>query len=379
MDNPWSFSSTFHADTEGWKSRISSDAMPAKRGSRGLDWPPVSYWLRVAVGVLLLIALAKAVVALRQILILIGVSLILAIGFQPTIAWFERKGVKRGYAVLIMSFLALGVVVGFLALIVPSIIREISQLVDKAPDYLSRAQKRSGFIADLNKRFDLTNKLHDIAAKLPSTALALFKSFSSFIFNTLTVVILTLYFTAALPKIRSGIARLLRRHERERFEIILEESTQRVGGYIIGNILISIIAGVAAAFALVIMHVPYAAALGFWVALTDLIPTVGAILGAVFCGLVAGFAGIPQLVGTIIYFIVYQQVENYVIAPRVMKRAIEMSAAAVIVAVLIGGALAGFIGALLALPAAAIIKIVVNHLYVQERAEIVAAEDAGQV
>ena len=180
-----------------------------------------------------------------------------------------------------------------------------------------------------------------------------------------------------MPRIRAGVARLLTRRERERFELILAESTQRVGGYIIGNIVISIIAGFACFVFLLIIGVPYPAALAFWVALTDLIPTVGAILGAVVAGVVAIFTGIPQLIFVIIYFIVYQQVENYLIAPRVMKKAVEMSAAAVIVSLLIGGSLAGLVGALLALPAAAIIKISFKYLYLEEREEAVAAEDAG--
>ena len=341
------------------------------------EWPPVSYWLKVALGVIVLIALAKAVVILRQVLILMGVSMILAIGFQPTIAWFERKGVKRGLAVTIMTLSALVIIGGFIATVVPTIIHQIRELIDKAPDYIRRAQNGNSFIADLNKRFDLQTKLHDLAGKAPSTALSLFKTFGSLVFNTLTVLILTLYFTSALPRIRAGIARLLTRKERERFELILEESTQRVGGYIIGNIVISIIAGFACFVFLLIIGVPYPAALAFWVALTDLIPTVGAILGALAAGIVAVFTGIPQLIGVIIYFIVYQQVENYLIAPRVMKKAVEMSAAAVIVSLLIGGSLAGLVGALLALPAAAIIKISFKYLYLEEREEVVAAEDAA--
>ena len=340
------------------------------------EWPPVSYWLKVAAGVVVLFALAKAIVILRHVLILMGVSMILALGFQPTIAWFERKGVKRGLAVTIMTVSALAIIGGFIALVVPTIIHQIRALIDKAPDYVQRAQNGNGWIADFNKRFDIIGKLHNLAGKAPSTALSLFKTLGSFVFNTLTVLILTLYFTSAMPKVRAGIAKLLTRRERERFELILEESTQRVGGYINGNIFISIIAGVACFVFCLIIGIPYAAALAFWVALTDLIPTFGAILGAIAVGIVGVFQGIPQLVGVIIYFIVYQQVENYLIAPRVMKRAVEMSAAAVVVSLLIGGSLAGVVGALLALPAAAIVKITFKYLYLEEREETVAAEDA---
>src|SRR5437899_7747137 len=113
--------------------------------SAAREWPPVSYWLKVGLGVIVLIALAKAVVILRQVLILMGVSMILAIGFQPTIAWFERKGVKRGLAVTIMTLGTFVVIGGFLALIVPTIIHQIRQLIDKAPDYVRRAQHDNSF------------------------------------------------------------------------------------------------------------------------------------------------------------------------------------------------------------------------------------------
>jgi predicted PurR-regulated permease PerM len=112
------------------------------------------------------------------------------------------------------------------------------------------------------------------------------------------------------------------------------------------------------------------------VALTDLIPTIGALLGALAGAVVAAFVGLPQFILTAAFFLVYQQVENYVIGPRVMRRAIDMSAAAVITAVLIGGSLAGFVGALLALPVAAIIKISVRELFVERRLARVREADA---
>ena len=216
--------------------------------SAAREWPPVSYWLKVTLGVIALVALAKAVVILRQVLILMGVSMILAISVlicivginylwvcrnfpdgggvfscaRPHSEVLERKGVKRGLAVAIMALSALVVIGGFIALVVPTIIHQVRELIDKAPDYVRRAQNGNSFISDLNQRFDLTTKLHDLAGKAPSTALNLFKTFGSFVFNTLTVLILTLYFTSALPRIRAGVARLLTRRERERFELILD-------------------------------------------------------------------------------------------------------------------------------------------------------------
>ncbi len=348
-----------------------------KAPSLAIDvWPPVGYWLKVAGGIIVLFALSRMISAAQNVLILLLVSLILAIGLQPAVARLERMGLKRGPAVAALAIIGILVVGGFLALVVPTIITQLGQLVEKAPDYIQRAQDDSGFIADINERFDLTEKLRSLGETLPSTALSLFRSFTSLVFNTLTIFILTLYFTSGLPRMRHAIAGLLRRADREHFEAILEESTERVGGYMLGNMAISAIAGVVSFIALTIIGVPYAVALAFWVALADLIPNIGALLGAAVAVLVAAFAGVPTLIATAVFFLIYQQLENYVIAPRVMKRAIEMSAAAVLVAVLIGVSLAGFVGALLALPAAAIVKITVQRLYVGERREAVLAADA---
>jgi predicted PurR-regulated permease PerM len=206
--------------------------------------------------------------------------------------------------------------------------------------------------------------------------LAFARGFAAFVFELVTVAILTAYFATSLPSMQRSVARLLRREHRDELEVILERTTGRIGGYVTGNVVVSLIAGVVTFVALLLLGVPYAVALAIWVALTDLIPTVGALLGAAVVCLVAAFVSVPVLIATVAFFIVYQQIENYVIAPRVMKRAIEIAPAAVIVAVLIGATLAGFFGALLALPIAATIQIVLEELYVKDRIEEVRAVDA---
>lgn len=341
--------------------------MPAR--SEGQRWPPVSYWMKVAAGVLTVLFLARAVVAVGNVLLLLVVALVLAIGFEPAVRWLERRGMKRGWAVALIFLAGLIVVVGFAALVLPIVISEVGDLARRAPDELARAQRENALFQRLDQQFDLQARLSSIAGEVPAHALALIRSFTAFVFNAVTVVILTLYFMSSMPRLRRGTARLLHPDDRDEFERILEGSTQRVGGYVLGNLAVSGIAGVVSFTALSVIGVPYPAALAFWVALTDLVPTIGAIIGAVAASLVAAFAGVPQLVATAAFFLVYQQVENYLIAPRVMRRAIDMSAATVIVAVLVGGTLAGVVGALLAIPVAAIIKVTLKELYLDERAE----------
>lgn len=349
-------------------------ARSTSKGGGGAErWPPISYWFKAGTALVAVFALARVVLAVGDVLILILVSFVLAIGLQPAILWLVKRGLPRGAAVAAIAVAGVLVVGGFLALIVPTIVGQVGDLINKAPEYLEQAQEDSGLIGDLNERFELQTKLQDLGERAPSTVLALIRSFTAFVFNTVTVLILTLYFATAMPQLQDRVSDLLRREQRDQLHSIIEESTERVGGYLMGNVVISLIAAVVTFAFLVIAGIPYPAALAFWVGLADLIPTVGAILGAIVVVAVAAFVGVPHLIAAIVFFAVYQQIENYVVAPRVMRRAIEMSAAAVIVAVLIGGTLAGFVGALLALPVAAILKITVRELYVQGRIEDVEA------
>jgi predicted PurR-regulated permease PerM len=348
------------------------DRVPAWRER----WPPASYWMKVAAAVLVVIFLANMLIRVQNVLILLLVSLVLAIGFQPAVQWFMSRGLPRGVAVAGIFLTGLAIVAGFLALVLPIVIREVAELVAAAPGYLARAQQESPLLADLDQRFNLVEGLQSLGRNLPTTVLSFVRSFTAFVFNTLTVFILTIYFATAMPAIRRGVAELLERERREDFEGILEESIQRVGGYVLGQLTLGAIAGVTSFIVLSLLGIPYAAALAFWVALTDLIPTIGALLGALVGVVVAAFVGLPQFIATAVFFLIYQQVENYVIGPRVMRRAIDMSAAAVITAVLIGGSLAGFVGALLALPVAAIIKISVRELFVERRLARVREADA---
>lgn len=348
--------------------------MTAPRESR---WPPVTYWMKVTAGVLLVIGFARVLLAVGDIVVLVLVSLVLGFGFQPALAWMERRGLRRGPSVALGLLGAAGLLVLFFALVLPDVISELSGLAEKAPEYFRQATQESGWLADLNERFDLASKLEELQAELPATVLGFVGSFTSFVFNSLTVLILTIYFTVNLPKMRHGVAMMLGREDRAEFHEVYDESIRRVGGYVLGQLLVSAIAGAAAFGALTIIGLPFAAALAFVVALLDLIPTIGALIAAVLASVVAAFAGVPELIATAAFFLVYQQVENYLIQPRVMGRTIEMSAPVIILAVLIGGTLLGVIGALLAIPVAAVLKVAVFELYLEDRIDRIEAEEGA--
>ena len=321
--------------------------------------------MKVTAGVLLVVALAGILLALGDILVLVLISAILALGFQPAVAWLERRGLSRGWAVALGLFAGLLLIALFLWLVLPDIVRQLTGLLQDAPRILESAERRFPFLRGLSERVTAATGGED-GLDL-SGILGLAGSFTTMVLGALTVLVLTIYFTVRLPTMRTWVASLLHPEDRDEFDGILDESIQRVGGYVLGNLAISAIAGAVTFVALLVIGVPFAAALAFFTALMDLIPTVGALIAAVAATIVAAFVGLPQLIATAGFFLVYQQVENYLIQPRVMRRAIDMPAPLVILAVLIGGALLGVIGALLALPVAAIIKVAFRELYLEDR------------
>ncbi|MFN2545615.1 MAG: AI-2E family transporter [Actinomycetota bacterium] len=332
-------------------------------------FPPQGYYARITVTVVITAAVLGAAWSVRQILVLVLVAAVLAVGLEPAVRRLERWRVKRGWAVAIIFVSTIGFIALFAYLVVPPLVREATQLADDIPDYVRRLRNSNGWVGNLERKYHLSQKLKDLTKDLPhiasqsiGTILGITKSVAAFIFNLLTIAILTIYFMLSMPRLRRGAVSLFATDRRERWAGVLDESLAKVGGYVAGNVTISIIAGILAFVALISIGVPFPAALAMWVAITDLIPAVGATLGAIVCVAVAAFSGVGTAVITAVYFVVYQQVENYLIAPRVMKQAIDLSPAAVIVTTLVGGSLAGFAGALLALPVAATIKVVVRDI-----------------
>jgi predicted PurR-regulated permease PerM len=337
---------------------------------RPLRLPPMSHYAQVTLVVVGVLALLSAAWRVRNILILVLIAAVLAIGLDPAVRFLQRLRLPRGWGVAAIFVASLAFIVGFAALVIPPLVREIGGLAQDIPEYLRELREDGGWLGDQVRRYDLDTKLQELVRDLPAkvsqsfgTIFGVTRSVASFIFNGLTVAILTIYFLLALPRIRRTADDLL---EDER-EPVVNEAIERVSGYVSGNIIVSVIAGIVTFIFLSIVGVPFAAALAMWVAIADLIPTVGATLGAIACVGVAAATGTFELIATIAFYVVYQQVENYVIVPRVMRKSVDVSPALVIVSVLIGGSLAGFAGALLALPVAAAAKVVIRDFWMKPR------------
>lgn len=318
----------------------------------------------VSVGVLAVLAAAAAVYTTRAVLVRVLIALFIAISLDPAVRMLTRWGVRRGLAVLLIFLAAGGLVAAFLVSVIPAMVHQFQALMHDFPGYLANIQERSARFRGLSDRFHLTSKVQSLLASLPgrlgSGLLGFTRRLFGALLSTLTVVVLTIYFMADLPRLRHGVLRLFPKDHRAQFGRIADVMIDKVGAYMIGNLLISLAAGIASFAAFTALGVPFAVPLAFVVALCDLIPMIGATLGAVICVLAALLTTEvwPTTVIVALFFVAYQQLENYLIAPRILRHTVSLSAAAVLLAALIGGTVLGLVGALMAIPVAAGLKVV---------------------
>jgi predicted PurR-regulated permease PerM len=319
-----------------------------------------------ALGVLTVVLASFALYAIRNILVLVVISLFIAVSLDPAVRWLVRKGFRRSVAVSIIVFLVLGLGALFVWSIVPPLLNEGSRLLAKLPEYVRQLPEKSQSLREFSNRYNLTTKVTDFAAQLPgrlvSSGVGFVRRFLGAVLSTLTVLVMSLYFMGDLPRLRRGLVRLFPRSRRHHVAEIVDVVVDKVGAYMIGNIIISVVAGVATFICLQLLGVDYALPLALAVAIADMIPLVGASLGAAVCVLVTVFTANvwPTAVFVLLFFVVYQQVENYLIAPRVLRNTVDLSAVAILLTALLGGTMLGLVGALMAIPIAAAIKVLVS-------------------
>jgi len=306
------------------------------------------------------------VLVARQVLILILVAAFLAVGLDPAVRWLVRQGLRRSVAVLLITVAALGFFGGFIAAVVPPIAHQSSQLVKNAPDYVHRLDGNKTF-HELDKRYHITAKVEKsakdgISVNALGGVVGVGKAILGLVASTLTVIILTIYFLANMPGIKAFVYRAVPRTRRARVGLLTDEILNRVGGYVLGNLATSLVAGVTTFIWLEAFRVPYPVALAMFVAITDLIPLIGATLGAIGVTAVALFHGVPIGLATGAYYVAYQQFENYVLQPRVMKKTVDVAPVVTIVAALLGAALMGMLGALIAVPIAAAVQLILTEV-----------------
>ncbi len=315
-----------------------------------------------AIGVLLAWGLLHTLTRLSSVLILIVVSLFLALGLDPVVQWLQARGIKRGYAAGLVFLGVIAVFVGIISLVVPPVVNEAGQLLDQAPDFVDNLLKNRT-VRDLDQQYGIISQAQTELQKRATDqslwtsvfggVLGAGKAVVGGLFSAFTVLVLTLYFTASLPRVKSAVYRMVPRSRRQRVSFLSEEISRRVGGYFLGQIAVATLNGIFSYIMMTIVGIPYAAVLAVSVGVLGLIPMVGATLGAVIVVIVALFQSGTAALIVAVYYVIYQQVENYVVSPRIMQRTVSVPGAVTVVAALAGGTLLGVIGALMAIPVAA--------------------------
>jgi predicted PurR-regulated permease PerM len=301
------------------------------------------------------------------VLVLIGLALFLAIGLDPAVQWLMRRRLPRWAAVLVVALLAIAVVGGFLAAAIPPLISQATQLTHELPTYARQLRDHSTALGHLDARFHLQDRLDKALSSLTAGdvfggLLGAGKVVLSATGSTLTVLVLTVYLLADLPRIRRLIYRLIPASRRPRAILLGDEMFTRVGGFVLGNLFTSLIAGAGTFLWLVIFGVPYPILLAIAVAFLDLVPVIGSTIGGILVTLVALTVSLPIALATLAFYVIYRLAEDYLIVPKIIGRTVHVGATTTILAVLIGGAVLGFIGALIAIPVAAAVGILLREV-----------------
>jgi predicted PurR-regulated permease PerM len=314
---------------------------------------------------------------IRSVLGMLFIAIFLAIALGPAVEFFARRKVKRSFAILITYLLLLGSVFGLGLLVVPPIVNGVNDFVDNVPGYV-RDLRNSKTFREYDDKYNITPKLEQQAKKLPShlsDAVSGLRSVTVGVFGVIvqlvTILVMTFFLLLDGKRILAFALRELGPERGPRLERIGEDVYRAVGGYVAGNVLISVIAGTLSYVMMTILGIPFAVPLAVTVAFFDLIPLVGSTIAGAIVAIVAAIVGFPgKLIAWVIFLIVYQQVENNVIQPVVYRRTVAIHPLIVIVAVLIGGSLLGVLGALLAIPIAATVQIVVKEWWQLRRARL---------
>jgi len=325
--------------------------------------------LRVLLIVLAVAVTLEVIWIARHVLAWVVIALFLALALDPLVGWIERRTrLSRGLAIAVAYLICLVVIVGVGATFVPKLVDEVNGLVQATPDYVHDLTHGRGRLGFLETKYHVVERVrqqvkHGGASKvlgLSGTALSVTKSVITIVAATVTIVFLTFFMLLEGKVWVERVYSLFPERSQERVRTVGGDIYRTVGGYVTGNIVISLIAGSSTTVVLLIMGVPYAVALGLLVALLDLIPLAGATVAGIIVVLVAFLHGAPAGIVLAIYVITYQQLENHFLQPVIYGRTVQLSPLAVLISVLVGAELAGILGALAAIPVAGSIQVIVR-------------------
>jgi predicted PurR-regulated permease PerM len=326
----------------------------------------------VAIGLVVATYLTlRAIVLLAHIETLLVVAAFFAIVLTPAVDLLRRKlHISRGLSTAIVFIAGIVILAGLLYAFIRPLVDEGRKFADNFPTYVSEAREGRGPAGDLVRRYNLDERLRDAQASIEESlasagggALKVAGRVLGGVASGLTVFVLSLMMVLYGPDILRNALSVLNPTKRDRVKAVASDCARALTGYVMGNLLISVVAGTLTFIALTIFGVPFAAVLALWTAFADLIPLVGATLGAIPTIGVAFLHSTSAGIGMLVFYIVYQQFENHVLQVVIMSKTVQINQLFVLVSVLIGVELLGFLGALLAIPAAGVIQVIARDLW----------------
>jgi predicted PurR-regulated permease PerM len=340
---------------------------------RSMRTHPIHFGFMMSVGVGLALLAFFIITNVGQLLVWIGAALFIALGLDPIVRWLETKGVPRPAGIAVALSVLVGIVAGFFALLIPTIVSQTSQIVERAPGYADDFLN-SEFFTTLDQQFQVRDRVVSEVDKFFANSEAVGGIFGGVLgvgtviinglFGSLVILVLALYFLASLPSIKKWAYRLAPRSRRPRVEVLSEEITRSVGMYVIGQACVALLNGSFAFIVMSIADVPFSVLLAFVVALLAFIPLVGGTIAAVIVSLIALTVGWHTALLFAIPYVAYLQFEAYFISPRIMQRAVAVPGAVAVIAVIAGGSLLGVLGALIAIPTAAAVMLLLKEVFI---------------
>ncbi|MCU1557638.1 MAG: family transporter [Microbacteriaceae bacterium] len=335
-------------------------------------------------GVLVAVAIGGAVATLSTIITYIGAALFIALGIDPAVSWLEKHRFPRWAAILTVLVGILAVFAGLVFAVVPVIIEQVNNLVSGLPDLIATVTQQN-WIADIQKNLPVWINLQDLItnagtwlknniATIGGGLFTVGLGIASGITGLVIILILTLYFVASLSSMKRGLYRLVPASKRPGFSDLAEQISASVGRYVMGQATIALANGVCSFIFLSIMTIfgaKYPALFAFIAFIFALVPLVGTLTGSILITLsTLVLCGPGVALWVAIYYLAYMQIEAYIINPRVMTRAVKVPGAIVVIAALAGGALLGILGALIAIPVAASVLLIIDQVVVPRQNEL---------
>jgi predicted PurR-regulated permease PerM len=333
--------------------------------------------VKLMTGLLVLGVVASVASQMRNVIVWMFAALFLAVALNPLVTKLEPRLGRTGATLAVFAGFTIGLI-GVLAALVAPFVTQVDQLTTTLPNALQDATS-NGTFARLDHRFHIVQHARDHVGSLPGYIFGAAGTVLGGVVATTTVLFLTLFLLIDLPRLSDAILGQLQPHQRQRAVTIAQHANRQIGGYVFGNLVISLICGIVTLVALLILGVPYALAFAVFMAVFDLIPLVGATIGsAVVIAAAFVFSGSTAGIAMFVIVMVYQQVENHVLQPLIYGRTVQLSSLTVLIAVLVGGTVLGLVGALLAIPIAGTIQHIIGEMLEERAARIRGSGPSGE-